>query len=242
MKMRHFKGKQILSVVREGDYAHVGEEEAIHLIMNRFSKDAKRLILDVGCGLGGTAKFIQEHGWGQVTGVDIEEESIAYARKTYPGINFVVGDAATIDDVLSNKFDLICIFGSFVLFADQLSALKALRKLAHAETQLMVFDYIDRGGYVDPVPPFEQLHFPEFEEILKDSGWRLTSVENQDAEFEQWYMNLLNKIVAKENKIIKLFGKEAYDILYKRYSLLLQAMQDKKLGGGIVYANACNCI
>ena len=37
MRMRHFVGKQILSVVRDGDYAHVGEEESIHLIMKRFS-------------------------------------------------------------------------------------------------------------------------------------------------------------------------------------------------------------
>jgi len=236
MKMRHFTGKQMLSVVREGDYAHVGEEEAIHLIMDRFSKDAKRLILDVGCGLGGTAKFIQDHGWGQVTGIDIEKESIEYAKKTYPGINFAVSDAARIDEVLSNKFDLICIFGSFVLFADQLAALQALRKLAHAKTQLMVFDYIDCDGYVSPVQPFKQLHFPEFEEMLKESGWKLTNVENLDAEFRGWYVNLVNKIKAKQNKIIKLFGQEAYDILYKRYFLLLQAMRAKKLGGGIVWA------
>ena len=71
MKMQHFVGKQMLAMMRKGDYAHAGEEEAIDLVMNKIPKDNTRLILDVGCGLGGTAKYIQDHGWGKVTGIDI---------------------------------------------------------------------------------------------------------------------------------------------------------------------------
>jgi 2-polyprenyl-3-methyl-5-hydroxy-6-metoxy-1,4-benzoquinol methylase len=82
MKMRHFEGKRLLSVIRGSDYAHAGEEEAINLVMSRIPKNNGRLILDVDCGLGGTAKFIQEHGWGQVTGIDIEEESMYMQKKT----------------------------------------------------------------------------------------------------------------------------------------------------------------
>ena len=43
---------QILSLVREGDYAHPGEEEAILLTLDPLKKDPNRVVLDVGCGLG----------------------------------------------------------------------------------------------------------------------------------------------------------------------------------------------
>ena len=53
-----------------------------------------KTILDVGCGQGGTANFVQENGWGRVVGFDIEEESIAYAKERYKAVQFWVGDAA----------------------------------------------------------------------------------------------------------------------------------------------------
>ncbi|MEI9901962.1 MAG: class I SAM-dependent methyltransferase [Hyphomicrobium sp.] len=36
------------------------------------------------CGRGGTAAYMQNHGWGRVTGIDIEPKSIEYARETSP--------------------------------------------------------------------------------------------------------------------------------------------------------------
>ena len=76
----------ILSVVRNGDYAHPGEEDSIRLAMEDFPLDRRRKILDVGCGRGGTAYYIQSQGWGRVTCFDIDEVSIEYANLTYPTI------------------------------------------------------------------------------------------------------------------------------------------------------------
>lgn len=236
MKMRHFKGKQILSLIRENDYAHAGEEEAINLVMRKIPKDNKWLILDVGCGLGGTAKFIQEHGWGQITGIDIEKESIEYARKTYPEVTFEVCDVVNVPNILDKKFNLIYMFNAFYVFPNQLAALKVLKKVAKDNTQLVIFAYINRDNYIDPVPPFNAIKFPEFNNMLTESGWKLTAVENLDADYERWYVNLIQRIVNKHDAIIKSFGEEAYNILYHRYLVLLQGIKDKKLGGGIVWA------
>src|SRR6185312_7479553 len=46
--MNSYLGQRILSLVREGDYAHAGEEEAIELAMSDVEKDSHRVILDVG--------------------------------------------------------------------------------------------------------------------------------------------------------------------------------------------------
>ena len=234
--MRHFKGKQILSLVREGDYAHQGEEEAIYRVMDNIPKDDQRLILDVACGLGGTAKFIQDHGWGQVTGIDIEKESIEYASKTYPEVKFEVCDVVEVPKVINEKFDLICIFGSFLLFEDQPAALKALRAVAHDKTKLILLDYINRNNYVHPTLSFNALKFPNFNEMLLSYNWQLSAVENIDEDQIRWYLDLINRITAKRNEIIERFGEEAYRIVYQKYSYLLKGMQERKLGGGIVRA------
>jgi cyclopropane fatty-acyl-phospholipid synthase-like methyltransferase len=78
--------------------------------------------------------------------------------------------------------------------------------------------------------------------MLMDSDWKVTEVENLDADYECWYINLMERIKSKREAIIKSFGVEVYDILRHRYVGLLQAIKDKKLGGGIVYANSCNSI
>ena len=76
MRMNSPTGKGILSLVREGDYAHPGEEQAIDLVFAALPKDPDRQVLDLGRGRGGTAAYVQRHGWGRVTGVDIDAETL----------------------------------------------------------------------------------------------------------------------------------------------------------------------
>src|SRR5689334_15460967 len=87
-RMNSPQGKAILALVRNGDYAHPGEEDAIALVAGMVPRTGNCRVLDVGCGRGGTAQWFHEHRWGDVVGLDIDAESIAYARRTYPGIEF----------------------------------------------------------------------------------------------------------------------------------------------------------
>ena len=84
MNMNSFEGKRILALIRDGDYAHAGEEEAIERAFRSIPKSADRWMLDVGCGRGGTAEYLRRHGWGHAEGLDRDADSIEYARATYP--------------------------------------------------------------------------------------------------------------------------------------------------------------
>jgi hypothetical protein len=80
-QMNSFAGKRLLALVRGGDYAHAGEEEAIELAFRAAPKSPLLSILDVGCGRGGTVAFVRRNGWGQIAaGIDREGDTIAYAR------------------------------------------------------------------------------------------------------------------------------------------------------------------
>ena len=82
-------GKKILSIIRDGDYAHPGEEEAIELLFQHIQKNINRSMLDIGCGRGGTAHYLNANGWGDITGVDIDSDSIQYAKQQYKSLDFI---------------------------------------------------------------------------------------------------------------------------------------------------------
>ena len=67
-------------------------------------KSAK--ILDIGCGYGDTAAFLNNDYGFSVTGIDKSTEAISVAKKNNPGLEFVEGDGQWLDfDSLS--FDCV---------------------------------------------------------------------------------------------------------------------------------------
>ena len=67
-------------------------------------KDAEKLlidkyfsgkILDLGCGVGRTTKYLADKGF-DVLGVEIIEDMVKRAKKKYPKIKFEVGDACNL--------------------------------------------------------------------------------------------------------------------------------------------------
>jgi len=240
--MNSFIGKTILSFLRDGNYAHAGEEEAINLVMQRFAKNSNRSILDIGCGIGGTAKFMQEHGWGKVLGVDIDEEAIKYAQKTYPDVEFQVCNALNVASI-PRQFDLICLFNVLYAIADRKAVLEAFYKIAKENTNLIIFDYVDLGAsknndnqyFINPTHT-PHIRLEDFPVLAKQSGWEITEIKNLDLEYIRWYDELLAKIENNRHKIRELFGEEALATTEKTYNDIYNSLLNKTMGGTIIYA------
>ncbi len=105
--MNSATGKRLLALVRDGDYAHPGEEEAIQLLLAGVRPDGSRRVLDAGCGCGGTAAWVQGHGYGAVTGIDVDAGTVRLAGERRPEVELVTGDLQRAADVLSGQFALI---------------------------------------------------------------------------------------------------------------------------------------
>src|SRR5260370_41105031 len=129
MNMNSFEGKRILALVREGDYAHAGEEAAIERVFRMVPKNADSWLLDVGCGRGGSAEYLRRRGWGRVEGIDRDSESIEYARATYPEIGFQVSDVLDVPRTVTRTFDVIYMLNAFYAFDRQSEALAELRNV-----------------------------------------------------------------------------------------------------------------
>jgi len=104
LAMNSATGKRLLALVRDGDYAHPGEQEAIQLLLAGVRPDGRRRVLGGG---GGTAAWMQGLGYGAVTGIDVDAETVRLARERHPEVELVTGDLQRAADVLSGQFALI---------------------------------------------------------------------------------------------------------------------------------------
>jgi ubiquinone/menaquinone biosynthesis C-methylase UbiE len=242
--MNSFRGKQVLALIRDGDFAHAGEEEAIELTMAEIPKNPDQQLLDAGCGRGGTAAYLQSHGWGEVTGFDVEAQSIERARTTYPELRFLVCDVCDVADRLDRSFNVITMFNVLYALPDHGRALKALASVARKDARLVIFDYVDPGRYqYDPLfdsdGPFLP-HPPKVSELsdttLAAAGWQLQKIKEINEDYQRWYVALVDKIEAKRAPIEALAEAEGYAHVHGLYSGLLTALRSGRLGGATIHA------
>jgi len=238
-------GKRILATARDGDYAHPGEEEAIKHTLQPFAGNPLQSWLDAGCGRGGTAAFVAAEGWAQVTAFDIDAVSIQEAQRAFPEVRFYACDIANAPDVVPGKFDLIYLFNAFYAFPDQLGALHALRALATGHAALVIFDYLDHGGFADSplVRLPEAAHWrPVQENRLREqmaaASWRLESVRNLDTDYAGWYRVLLTRFDLRREALEAIAPPEAIDHARRFFEEVLRTIEAGILGGAIFIARA----
>jgi ubiquinone/menaquinone biosynthesis C-methylase UbiE len=240
MNMNSFEGKRILALVREGDYAHAGEEEAIERAFRSIPKTSENWMLDVGCGRGGSAEYLRRHGWGHVEGIDRDGDSIDYARATYPEIGFHVCDVLDVPRTVTRTFDVIYMLNAFYAFDRQREALAELRKVARPSAQLVIFDYTvgaNAGDTPNRMMP-HAIRLSEIAAMLRDAGWEPDAVEDLNAEYERWYAEFVQRIQLKRAEIEKIGGADWYDFVLSMYSGLHGVIASGGLGGAIVHARA----
>ena len=241
--MNSFVGKRLLALVRDGDYAHAGEEEAIDLTMATLTGDRSRRLLDAGCGRGGTAAYLSERGWGRVTGVDNEKDSIAHARAAYPDVDFATVDIDDLSGRFPTPFDAVTMFNVLYALADHHRALTSLAAVCRPGATLLIFDYVDPGGFrpqalLEDGQPFLPNPIPiaEVQTRLASAGWRLTHLRDIDADYVRWYQKLVGRIEDKRRQMEDLAGPTGFAEVHRLYSGLHDLLTSGRLGGAVITA------
>ncbi|OGT44722.1 MAG: hypothetical protein A3E82_05370 [Gammaproteobacteria bacterium RIFCSPHIGHO2_12_FULL_38_11] len=240
IQTRHTVHK-ILAALRDGDFTHPGEIEAIDLMMKNVKKDNDQNILDIGSGLGGTTDYLNNNRFGNVIGIDIDSDHIQYATKKYPNSHFIAADVLHAADFLNQKFQLMIAMCSFFCFEKQKELLMELSKIADKNAELIVFDYSQphAGQTENPFSsslPFHPIYLDTFKKNLLESGWQYQSHIDISDYFEKCYVMLLNKFDAKKEVLLSQFDHHLVNTMYSGYNKLLDAIHEKKIGGIIVYA------
>ena len=72
-----------------------------------------RSVLDAGCGMGRVATELDRRGI-DVVGVDLDDDLLAFARRTQPAIRWLLDDLASMD--LGRCFDVVAMPGNVMIF------------------------------------------------------------------------------------------------------------------------------
>jgi SAM-dependent methyltransferase len=243
MRLNSYEGKRLLALARDGDYAHAGETESIDLVWSALPKNPAQKVLDAGCGRGGTAAYIHRAGWGQVTGFDIEAESIHKAREIYPEVVFDVCSVEKAERIGRAAFDVICCFNSFYAFPDQPAALRALADTAKPGALLAIFDYSDPGNFSQSqlgkhveLLRWHPLNLSSIHSLLSETGWSAESIQDITADYVRWYRIFSDRIRELKPKLIQECGMETWEYASNFYDLMHETLVTGHMGGAIVYA------
>lgn len=238
--------KQLLSYLRNGDFAHAGGREAIDLVMQKIPFKPTQKILDVGCGLGGTANYLFNCGWKNINAIDIDAEAIGYAKKTYTNIEFFEANVLNVAEIFKNEtFNIFFLFNSFYCFQSQSLSLKTLSQIAHQNSQLIIFDYSKLKNFKKENPfldntsnkPFSPIEIDSFQEMANAANWLIKDKIDLTNQFKDWYEKILNQMNQRKNELINKFSIEAFESVYTGFSKLLRHFQNNELGGIVIYLN-----
>ncbi len=141
------------------DEFHSGGRYATEAITARLGLEPGRHVLDVGCGIGGTARFLAARHGCQVTGVDLTAEFVDTARaltdRVTPdaGIEFRTADATDLP-FTDAAFDAVCLLHVGMNIADKDALFAELARVLRPGGACAVFDVMRVGdGEVGfPVP------------------------------------------------------------------------------------------
>jgi SAM-dependent methyltransferase len=104
--------------------------------------------LDVGCGTGAVTSEIARRTRGQVTGVDIDAEALAFARRHDERSLYEHGDALDLP-YPDARFDIVLCHFTLLWLDDPLRALREMARVARAEGRVLVCAEPDYGGRLD---------------------------------------------------------------------------------------------
>lgn len=126
-------------------------------------------VLDAACGCGYGSKIMHDTG-AFVTGIDLEKEAIEYARKHYPGPEYILADVMTY----SARYDWVVSFETLEHIPDPLRMLKNFRKsrrliVSTPNEEHYPFDPDKFAG--DRFPHLRHWTPDELEKLLEDAGW-----------------------------------------------------------------------
>lgn len=242
------KSKLLLSIMKEGNYSHVGGIEAINLLTSRAIKINPNIengnSLDVGCGFGGTAGFLQDSGFSNMWGIDIDEEAIEHSKHNYPNVNFATADATKLTDMFENEFfSFVYMFNVASEIPDKAAMLQKIKSVCKDGSILAIFDYtlaapknkeelLDHTGLA-----MHPINMDYLNMLLRVIGWEVIETTDITSNYQQWYTQTLEKISSRKD-MLKATGYSDAEIqlVHDNFKHMLKLMNDGKINGTILIA------
>lgn len=142
-----------------GDEFHIGGRAATVALFDQLGWRPGVRVLDVGCGIGGPARYLARHRGARVTGVDLTPEFVEVARELTSRcglaevVDFQVGNALELP-IPDGSVDAVCLLHVGMNIEDKPRLFAAVRRVVRPAGWFAIYDVMRVGaGEIDyPVP------------------------------------------------------------------------------------------
>lgn len=189
------------------DEFHVRGREATVELANRGSLKPDARVLDVGCGLGGSARYLASERHCRVTGVDLTQEYIDVATALAARVG--LGDRVEYRQCSALRlpfddgaFDVVWTEHAQMNIADKRAFYAELARVLRPGGRLLFHDIFQGGGgeLRYPVPWAEEasisfLATPQVvRDILEEAGFRVLDWEDKSRQSLEWFVAAVEKL------------------------------------------------
>jgi ubiquinone/menaquinone biosynthesis C-methylase UbiE len=244
----HFRGPRgIIWEMIMGEDIHMGGVEDTKVLTDKIGINKESKVLDVGCGLGGTARYLAETYGCQVTGIDATDRMLEEAsrRNESAGLDHLIelklGNALEMpfDD---GFFDILIGQDAWCYIIDKPRLIAECARVLRSRGVIAFTDWL-KSENITPEESksfFTFMAFPDVEtfsgyaRLLEDRGFAVQKKEDLSDEFVASLMQSHNDtpIEELEVQITERFGPEMSSIVMNGVIEMTMLVQEKKISRG----------
>ncbi len=191
------------------DEFHIGGREATEQLIEQLNFTPQSHVLDIGCGLGGTARFVATRCRNHITGIDLTEEYIETGKTLCKWLNLDTQITLQQGSALSMPFPDNTFDGSYMLHVgmnieDKASLFAEVQRVLRPGAMFGIYDVMrdSVGELTYPVPwassesTCQLATLEEYTDALKNSGFSILKEKN----YRDFALQFFTRVAARAAK------------------------------------------
>jgi ubiquinone/menaquinone biosynthesis C-methylase UbiE len=230
-------------------YLSPGGPEATDSLAERIQLTAQDHVLDAGSGVGGPALRLAQHYGCRVTGLELVESSVEFARNRVADagmqerVAFQSGDATAMP-FEDNTFSVVWSQDAWCHIDDRKTLLDECARVIDPGGTLLFSDWLftGEGSAASRTEIFDALAAPslatleEYCELVDAAGFTDIEPIDDSARFAGIYHNAMQRIAQQKDSICEQFSERVYDIVMEKNQCLADGFTSGLVGGGSIVA------
>ncbi|MDQ3987318.1 MAG: class I SAM-dependent methyltransferase [Actinomycetota bacterium] len=150
-----------------------GRPALLKLVSAPLDAKSGKLILDLGCGLGGPGAWLARHSGAKVIGIDVMLQSVLGLRRLTPELPAVVASLRALP-LRDGLFDAAWSLGVLEMVADKASATREMWRVLRPGAPLVVYDFVSTVTHPGHVPEANRFSPPDHTlRCLEGAGFQI---------------------------------------------------------------------
>jgi len=154
-----------------------GDPALFGLLADAIEARPGRLVLDIGCGIGGPAAWLATERGCEVVGIDVMEEPVHGLKRLFPRLCSIVATSRSLP-FRDATFDASWAIGVIETIGHKREALKELARVLVSHGRLAAYTFVSTSNEIDDPPMADR--FQPLDELVEDferGGFRTLRVE-----------------------------------------------------------------